>query len=111
MENAMNINYEQQGDYIIPCIKVKEQSELHLGVWAERHRKFLRENHRVRYYNLLTSEKLDDYLADVEEQAENLFSWLVKQLSAKEGITEKLKAEDMMTWVRRMNSVRGSCSE
>ncbi len=73
----MKVQYEQQGDYLIPCVTTKEQKEIHLGVWANRHRQYLKQSHKVRYYNLLTSEKLYDYLADVEEQAENMFLRLV----------------------------------
>lgn len=78
----MNLKYKQQGDYLISCIITKEQKEIHLGVWADRHRRYLKENHKIRYYNLLTSEKLYDYLADIEEQADNMFLWLVDELAA-----------------------------
>ena len=100
----MNVKYDQQGDYLIPCIRTKEQKEIHLGVWADRHRRYLKEYHKVIYYNLLTSEKLYDYLSDVERQAENLFEQTVKSLAEQEHITEKLKAENMMLWVQKMNS-------
>ena len=63
----MNVQYEQQGDYLIPCIRTKEQREIYLGTWANRHRQYLKQSHKIRYYNLLTSEKLYDYLADIEE--------------------------------------------
>ena len=107
----MNVQYEQQGDYLIPCIKTKEQKEIHLGVWANRHRQYLKQSHKVRYYNLLTSEKLYDYLADIEEQAENMFSRLVNELAEKENVTEALKAENAMEWVRRMNNIRDRAME
>ena len=107
----MNVQYEQQGDYLIPCVRTKEQKEIHLGVWANRHRQYLKQSHKVRYYNLLTSEKLYDYLADIEEQAENMFLRLVKELAEKEGITETLKAENSMEWVRRMNNIRNRAAE
>ena len=102
----MNVQYEQQGDYLIPCVRTKEQKEIHLGVWANRHRQYLKQSHKVRYYNLMTSEKLYDYLADIEEQAENMFFRLVKVLAEKEGITEALKADNAMEWVQRMNNIR-----
>ena len=102
----MNVQYEQQGDYLIPCVRTKEQKEIHIGVWANRHRQYLKQSHKVRYYNLMTSEKLYDYLADIEEQAENMFLRLVKELAEKEGITETLKAENAMEWVRKMNNIR-----
>ena len=107
----MNVQYEQQGDYFIPCIRTKEQKEIHLGVWANRHRQYLKQSHKVRYYNLMTSEKLYDYLADIEEQAENMFFRLVKVLAEKEGITEALKADNAMEWVRRMNNIRDRAAE
>ncbi len=90
----MNVQYKYQGDYLIPCIRTKEQKEIHLGAWANRHRQYLKQSHKVRYYNLLTSEKLYDYLADIEEQAENMFLRLVDELAEKEGITEELKANN-----------------
>ena len=107
----MNVQYEQQGDYLIPCIRTKEQKEIHLGVWANRHRQYLKQSHKVRYYNLLTSEKLYDYLADIEEQAENKFSRLVDELAEKENVTEALKAENAMEWVQRMNNIRNRATE
>ena len=101
----MNVRYKQQGDYLIPCVRTKEQKEIHLVVWANRHRQYLKQSHKVRYYNLLTSEKLYDYLADIEEQAENMFLRLVNELAEKECVTEALKAENSMEWVRRMNNI------
>lgn len=81
--------YYNQGGYFIPCVTTKKQGDLHIGVWANRHRQYLKQFHRVRYYNLLTSEKLYDYLADIEEQAEKMFEGIVKSLAEKENITEK----------------------
>ena len=107
----MNVQYEQQGDYLIPCVRTKEQKEIHLGVWANRHRQYLKQSHKVRYYNLLTSEKLYDYLADIEEQAENMFLRLVDELAEKEEVTEALKAENAMEWIRRMNNIRNRAME
>ncbi len=107
----MNVQYEQQGDYLIPCIRTKEQKEIHIGVWANRHRQYLKQSHKVRYYNLLTSEKLYDYLADIEEQAENMFSRLVNELAEKENVTESLKAENAMEWVQKMNNIRSRATE
>ena len=107
----MNVQYEQQGDYLIPCVTTKEQKEIHLGTWANRHRRYLKQSHKIRYYNLLTSEKLYDYLADIEEQADNMFSRLVNELAEKEGVTEALKADNPMEWVRRVNNVRNRAKE
>ena len=99
-------NYEIQGDYQLPCIATKKQNELHIGVWANRHRQYLKQHHRIRYYNLLTTERLYPYLADIEEQAQTMFSQLVKSFAEKENITEKLKSDNPMLWVQKMNSIR-----
>ena len=103
--------YELQGDYYLPCLKLPEESEVHIGIWGQRHRRYLKNHHRVRYINLLTSGKLNSYLADIDRQAEEMFSRLVKQLSEKEGVTEALKAENQMLWVQRMNNIRSAAME
>ena len=87
----MNLQYEQQGDYLIPCIRTKEQKEIHLGVWANHHRQYLKKSHKVRYYNLLTSERLYDYLDVVELQAENLFEQTVKSLAERSKLQKNSK--------------------
>ncbi|MCI7085776.1 TnpV protein [bacterium] len=110
LENQ-KLNYVTQGDYCLPCIRTKEQTELHIGVWANRHRQYLKQHHRIRYYNLLTSEKLYPYLADIEEQAEAMFSRLVKSFAKKENVTEKLKADNPMLWVQKMNNIRNRAME
>lgn len=104
-------NYEIQGDYQLPCIATKEQKELHIGVWANRHRQYLKQHHRIKYYNLLTSENLYPYLADIEQQAQTMFSQLVKSLAEKENVTEKLKADNSMLRVRKMNNIRNRAME
>ena len=96
--------YELQGDYYLPCLKLPEEGEVHIGIWGQRHLRYLKQYHRVRYYNLLTSGKLNSYLADIDRQAEELFSRPVKQLAEKEGVTEALKAENQMLWVQKMNT-------
>lgn len=111
MKNFMNVQYKQQGDYLFPCITTKEQRELYIGMWAERHRRYLKVNHKVRYYNLLTSEKLNDYLANIQEQADNMFFRLVKELAEKENVNEELKAADFMLWVQKMNNIRNRVTE
>ena len=103
--------YELQGDYYLPCLKLPEEGEVHIGIWGQQHRRYLKNHHRVRYINLLTSGKLKDYLADLNEQAKAMFSRLVKQLSEKEGVTEALKAENQMLWVQRMNNIRSAAME
>lgn len=104
-------NYQTKGDYFIPCVVTKDQKEVHIGVWANRHRQYLKQFHRVQYYNLLTSEKLYGYLADIEEQAGKMFEELIKSLAEKENVTEKLKADKPMLWVQKMNSIRNRATE
>ena len=106
-----NVSYVIHGNYQLPCIATKEQNELHIGVWATRHRQYLKQHHRIRYYNLLTSARLYPYLADIEEQAQVMFSQLVKSLAEKENVTEKLKADNPMLWVRKMNNIRNRAME
>lgn len=104
--------YTQVGDYLLPNLSLPaEEKETNIGVWAMRHKRYLRQNHKVRYYNLLTSGKLDSYLADIEEQAQNLFSRLVKDLAEKENVTEKLKSDSPMLWVQKMNNIRNRATE
>ena len=110
LENQ-KLNYVTQGDYCLPCIRTKEQTELHIGVWANRHRQHLKQHHQIRYYNLLTTERLYPYLADIEEQAQTMFSQLVKSFAEKENITEKLKSDNPMLWVQKMNSIRNRAME
>jgi hypothetical protein len=99
------IHYTQVGDYFLPDLRLPEAEKRPIGVWGERHRRYLKEHHRVCYYNLLTSAKLDACLADIEEQAETLFLRLVEELAEKEGVTERLKADDPASWVRQMNNI------
>ena len=103
--------YELQGDYYLPCLSLPEEEQKSVGVWGQRHARYLKQHHKVLYMNLLTSEKLNSYLADVDEQAEKMFSRLVKQLAEKENVTEKLKAENQMMWVQKMNSIRSRALE
>ena len=104
--------YELQGDYYIPCLELPaEKEERHIGVWGQRHRRYLKDHHKVLYTSLLTSGKLNSYLADIDRQAEEMLSRLVKQLSEKEGVTETLKAENQMLWVQKMNNLRNAAME
>lgn len=104
--------YTQVGDYMLPdLLPAEEEKEANIGVWAMRHKRYLKQNHKVFYYNLLTSGKLNSYLADIEQQAQNLFSRLVKDLAEKENVTENLKATDQMLWVRKMNNIRNRATE
>ena len=104
--------YTQAGDYMLPdLLPAEEETEANIGVWGMRHKRYLKQNHKVLYYNLLTSSKLNSYLADIEQQAQNLFLRLVKDLAEKEDATEELKATDMMLWVQRMNNIRNHATE
>lgn len=104
--------YTQVGDYMLPdLLPAEEEKEANIGVWAMRHKRYLKQNHKVFYYNLLTSGKLDSYLADIEEQAQNLFSRLVKDLAEEENVTEELKVTDMMLWVQKMNNISNRATE
>lgn len=97
--------YELRGDYYLPCLRLPETTEVHIGIWGQRHRRYLKEHRKTAYTRLLTSGRLNKYLADIDHQAEELFSQLVSQMAAAEGITEALKAADQMEWVRRTNSI------
>lgn len=103
--------YSQQGDYLLPDIKLPEQQDVEIGVWGNRRRQYLKQHHRVKYYNMLTQCILYPHLADIEQQAEVMFDMLVDQLSKKEGVTEKLKAENPILWVQRMNNIRNRVME
>lgn len=103
--------YELQGDYYLPCLKLPEEEQQPIGIWGQRHLRYIKQHKKVLYINLLTSGKLCDYLTNINEQAEDIFQYLVKQLAEREGITEKLKAKDQMEWVQRINSVRNRAME
>ena len=104
--------YTQVGDYMLPdLLPAEEEKEANIGVWAMRHKRYLKQNHKVRYYNLLTSGKLNSYLVDIEQQAQELFLRLVNDLAEKENVTEKLKATDMMLWVQKMNNICNRATE
>ena len=104
--------YTQAGNYMLPdLLPAEEEKRANIGVWGMRHKRYLKQNHKVRYYNLLTSGKLNSYLADIEEQAQDLFPRLVKDLAEKENVTEKLKSDNPMLWVRKMNNIRNRATE
>ena len=103
--------YTMQGDYRMPNITFPAEDERPIGVWGQRRLRYLKQYHKVIYYNLLTSGKLHSHLADIEEQAQQLFLRLVKELAEKEGVTEQLKSADQMDWVRRMNNIRNRATE
>lgn len=95
---STKITYTQQGDYLLPDLKLPEQPKVEIGIWGKRHLRYLKNHHPIIYTNLLTSCKLTEYLADIDKQAEDMFFRLVKQLAEKEGVTEQLKADNQMLW-------------
>ena len=103
--------YTMQGDYRLPNLLPPTEEERPIGVWGQSRLSYLKHHRKVLYYNLLTSGKLHSHFADVDEQAQDLFSRLVKQYAEKEGITEQLKATDQMKWVQKMNSIRERVTE
>ena len=108
---ATKITYTQQGDYLLPDLKLPEQPKVEIGIWGKRHLKYIKNHRPILYTNLLTSCKLTAYLADIDKQAEEMFFRLVKQLAEKEGVTEQLKADNQMLWVARMNSICNQATE
>lgn len=108
----MGGTYVRQGDYDLPCLSLPTEKENRLiGVWGQRHLRYLKQHRKVFYTNLLTSGKLNSYLADIDEQAEDMFLLLVEQMAEREGVTEKLKTENQMEWVGRMNNIRSRAME
>ena len=103
--------YTMQGDYRLPNLTVPAEEERPIGVWGQRRQNYLKHNRKVLYYNLLTSGKLHSHLANTEEQAQTLFSRLVKEYAEKEGVTEQLKFIDQTAWVCRMNNIRSRATE
>ncbi len=103
--------YEKQGNYYLPCISLPEEENEPIGIWGQRHLRYLKQHRKVLYTNLLTSGKLNSHLAELNKQAEDMFFRVVKQLAEKEGVTEKLKAENQMEWVGRMNNIRNRATE
>ena len=110
-DERTGISYTLQGDYYLPDLKLPEQPKVEIGIWGKRHLRYIKQHHKIRYTNLLTSCKLTAYLADIDEQAEEMFFRLVNQLAEKEGVTEQLKADNQMEWVARMNNIRCRATE
>ena len=103
--------YELQGDYYLPCLKLPEEAEVHIGIWGQRHRRYLKSHRRALYTSLLASGKLNGYLADIDRQAEEMFPRLVKQMAESENINEELKATDTTAWIGKLNNVRNRAAE
>ena len=103
--------YELQGDYYIPYLKMPEEEQQPIGVWGQRHLRYIKQHRKVLHLNLLTSGKLNGHLADIDKQAEDMFFRLVKQMAEREGVTEQLKADNPMEWVAQMNNIRSRATE
>lgn len=110
-DEANGLWYKKQGDYYLPCVELPKQGNKPIGIWGQRHARYLKQYRKVHYYNLLTSGKLNSYLAEINEQAEDMFLRLVNQMAEREGVTEQLKAENQMAWVGRMNNIRIGAAE
>lgn len=105
------ISYTLQGDYYLPDLVLPDEHKTYVGLWGQRHLRYIKQNRKVLYLNLLTSGKLNSYLAEIDQQAEDMFSRLVKQMAEREGVTERLKVENQMEWVGQMNNIRSRVIE
>ena len=105
------VEYRQAGDYMLSNVELAEQKDYQIGVWGQRYRRHLKENHRIIYYNYLTKGTLNKHLAEVDIRAEKMFQQLVKSLAEKENVTEKLKTDNPMLWIQKMNNIRNRASE
>ncbi len=103
--------YEFRGDCLLPNLALQDEKQYSIGVWGMRHKRYLKQNHKIIYYNLLTAGKLNSYLADIDKRARMLFDKTVKSLVEKENVTEELKAENAMLWVQKMNNIRNRATE
>ncbi len=103
--------YELRGDYYLPCLTVPHEKQRPIGIWGQRHLRYIRQHRKALYTDLQITGKLNGYLADLNKQAENMFFELVKQMAVREGVTERLKARDQMLWVQRMNNIRNRAME
>lgn len=110
-DKKTNIGYTMQGDYYLPDLALPAEEEQPIGIWGQRRLRYIREHKKILYSELLTSGRLNDYLAELDESAEAMFSRLVKELAEKEGVTEALKAQDQMAWVQAMNNIRNRAAE
>lgn len=107
----MGGTYREENGYLIPNLTLPDEEQVEIGVWGQQHLRYIKQHHKVRYVNLLTSGKLNGYLADIDKQAEDMFFRLVKQMAEPEGVTEKLKTDNQMVWVGRMNNIRSRATE
>ena len=111
MDEKTGIGYTLQGDYYLPDLALPAEEQQPIGIWGQRHLRHIKQNQKVLYTNLLTSGKLNSYLADINRQAEEMFSRLVKHMAEREGLTEQLKAGNQMEWVQKMNNIRNRATE
>lgn len=111
IDERTGISYTLQGDYYLPNLILPVEENKPIGIWGQQHARYLKQNHKILYMNLLTSGKLNGYLADIDEQAEEMFSRLVKQIAEREGVTEQLKAENQPEWMQRTNNIRNRARE
>ena len=107
----MGGTYTQIGNYFIPNLKLPEEETQPIGIWGQRHKRYLKEHKTASYATLLTSGKLNSYLADIDKQAEEMFSRLVRQMTDRESVTEQLKADNQLEWVQKMNNIRNRATE
>ncbi|WP_418839795.1 TnpV protein [Phocaeicola sp.] len=110
-DEKTGISYTLQGDYYLPDLALPAEEQQPIGVWGQRHLRYIREHRKALYTGLLLNGKLNSYLADLNEQAEDMFFRLVKELAEKENVTEELKATNMMLWVQKMNNIRNRAME
>ena len=103
--------YERQGDYLIPCIALPAEEEQPIGTWGQRHLDYLKQYRKVTYTNLLTSVRLNTYLADIDRQAQERFQRLIESMKQAQGITERLKEENALEWVQHLNNIRACARE
>lgn len=110
-DEKTGISYTLQGDYYLPDIALSTEEQQPVGLWGQRHLRYIKQHRKVLYTNLLTSGKLNSYLTDIDKQADEMFFRLVKQMTEREGVTEQLKADNQMEWVARMNNIRSRSTE
>lgn len=103
--------YQRQGDYELPNLRLPSEKEFEIGIWGQRYRRYLKQNHRIRYYNLLTTGTLNEHLAEIDRQAESTFQSIVTSLAKQEHITEILKSDSFVEWVQKMNNIRNRAAE
>lgn len=110
-DKRTGVSYTLHGDYYLPNLVLPAEEQKEVGIWGQRHLRYIKQYRKVLYTNLLTSGKLNSYLADIDRQAEEMFARLVKQIAEREGVTEKLKSDDQMAWVQKMNNIHSRAIE